>query len=123
EGGGTRSRPYAPAGACAMAAAARDRAHFCLLDRPDPTSASTVQGAVLDADLTSFITYLPLPVRHGMTLGELARLLNAEKQLGARLHVITMRRYLRPMWFVQTGFSWVPPSPNLRNLPQPPPSP
>jgi uncharacterized protein YbbC (DUF1343 family) len=53
-----------------------------------------------------------------MTLGELARLFNAEKNLGARLHVITMRRYERAMWFDQTGFAWVPPSPNLRKLEQ-----
>jgi uncharacterized protein YbbC (DUF1343 family) len=115
---GTRYYTYPTTMAYAMEAAARDQVDFYLLDRPDPITASTVQGAVLDADLTSFITYLPLPVRHGMTLGELARLFNAEKQLGARLHVITMRRYLRPMWFDQTGFTWVPPSPNLRNLTQ-----
>ena len=69
-------------------------------------------------DLTSFITYLPLPVRYGMTIGELARLFNAEKNLGAKLHVVTMRRYERAMWFDQTGFAWVAPSPNLRKLEQ-----
>src|SRR5258708_37661514 len=101
-----------------MEAAARDKVAFLVLARPDPITASTVQGAVLDPDLVSFITYMPLPVRHGMTLAELARLFNAEKQLGARLHVITMRRYQRAMWFDQTGFAWVPPSPNLRKLEQ-----
>jgi uncharacterized protein YbbC (DUF1343 family) len=115
---GTRYYTYPTTMAYAMEAAARDKVEFYLLDRPDPITASTVQGAVLDADLASFITYLPLPVRHGMTLGELARLFNAEKQLGVRLHVITMRSYLRPMWFDQTGFAWVAPSPNLRTLQQ-----
>ncbi len=115
---GTRYYTYPTTMAYAMEAAARDKVDFFVLDRPDPLTASTVQGPVLDADLVSFITYLPLPVRHGMTLAELARLFNAEKQLGAKLHVITMRRYLRPMWFDQTGFSWVPPSPNLRTLDQ-----
>jgi uncharacterized protein YbbC (DUF1343 family) len=115
---GVRYYTYPTTMAYAMEAAARDKVDFYVLDRPDPITASTVQGAVLDPDLTSFITYLPLPVRHGMTLGELARLFNAEKQLGTRLHVITMRGYRRPMWFDQTGFTWVPPSPNLRNLQQ-----
>lgn len=115
---GVRYYTYPTTMAYAMEAAAAQKLDFYVLDRPDPITASTVQGAVLDADLTSFITYLPLPVRHGMTLGELARLFNAEKKLGARLHVVTMRRYERTMWFDQTGFAWVPPSPNLRRLEQ-----
>jgi uncharacterized protein YbbC (DUF1343 family) len=115
---GTRYYTYPTTMAYAMEAAARDKVDFFVLDRPNPITASTVQGPVLDADLTSFITYLPLPTRHGMTLAELARLYNAEKQLGAKLHVMTMRRYQRAMWFDQTGFAWVPPSPNLRNLQQ-----
>ena len=115
---GARYYTYPTTMAYAMEAAARDKVDFFVLDRPDPITASTVQGAVLDPDLVSFITYMPLPVRHGMTLAELARLFNAEKQLGARLHVIAMRRYQRAMWFDQTGFAWVPPSPNLRKLEQ-----
>ncbi len=115
---GARYYTYPTTMAYAMEAAAASKLDFYVLDRPDPITASTVQGAVLDGDLTSFITYLPLPVRHGMTLGELARLFNAEKNLGARLHVVNMRRYERTMWFDQTGFAWVPPSPNLRNLAQ-----
>jgi len=111
---GARYYTYPTTMAYAMEAAAAQKIDFYVLDRPDPITASTVQGAVLDDDLTSFITYLPLPVRHGMTLGELARLFNAEKNLGARLHVITMRRYERAMWFDQTGFAWVP----LRKLEQ-----
>jgi uncharacterized protein YbbC (DUF1343 family) len=115
---GARYYTYPTTLAYAMEAAAANKLDFYVLDRPDPITASTVQGAVLDDDLTSFITYLPLPVRHGMTLGELARLFNAERSLGARLHVVTMRRYQRAMWFDQTGFAWVPPSPNLRKLEQ-----
>ena len=115
---GTRYYTYPTTMAYAMEAAAAGKIDFYVLDRPDPIDAAVVQGPVLDDDLTSFITYLPLPVRHGMTLGELARLFNAEKNLGARLHVVTMRRYERAMWFDQTGFAWVPPSPNLRNLEQ-----
>lgn len=115
---GTRYYTYPTTMAYAMEAAAANKLDFYVLDRPDPITASTVQGAVLDDDLTSFITYVPLPVRHGMTLGELARLFNIEKTIGVRLHVVTMRRYQRTMWFDQTGFAWVPPSPNLRKLEQ-----
>jgi uncharacterized protein YbbC (DUF1343 family) len=115
---GVRYYTYTTTMAYAMEAAAAQKLDFYVLDRPDPITANAVQGAVLDADLVSFITYMPLPVRHGMTLGELARLFNAEKNLGTRLHVIAMRRYGRDMWFDQTGFAWVPPSPNLRKLEQ-----
>lgn len=115
---GTRYYTYPTTMAYAMEAAAQNQLDFFVLDRPDPITAATVQGPVLDADLTSFITYMPLPVRYGMTIGELARLFNAEKSLGARLHVIGMRRYTRAMWFDQTGFAWVAPSPNLRRLEQ-----
>jgi uncharacterized protein YbbC (DUF1343 family) len=115
---GTRYYTYPTTMAYAMEAAAQNQIDFFVLDRPDPITAATVQGPVLDADLTSFITYLPLPVRYGMTIGELARLFNAEKNLGAKLHVVTMRRYGRALWFDQTGFGWVAPSPNLRKLEQ-----
>lgn len=115
---GARYYTYSTTMAYAMEAAAAHKLDFYVLDRPDPITAGTVQGAVLDPDLVSFITYMPLPVRHGMTIGELARLFNAEKKLGARLHVVAMRRYDRRMWFDQTGFAWVPPSPNLRKLEQ-----
>ena len=115
---GTRYYTYATTMAYAMEAAAEQKLDFFVLDRPNPITASTVQGPVLDADLVSFITYLPLPVRHGMTIGELARLFNEEKKLGTRLHVIRMRHYDRASWFDQTGFAWVAPSPNLRRLEQ-----
>ncbi len=115
---GTRYYTYATTMAYAMEAAAQHKLDFFVLDRPNPITGSTVQGPVLDADLVSFITYLPLPVRHGMTIGELARLFNEEKKLGAKLHVIKMRHYDRASWFDQTGFAWVAPSPNLRRLEQ-----
>ncbi|OFW97744.1 MAG: serine hydrolase [Alphaproteobacteria bacterium RIFCSPHIGHO2_12_FULL_66_14] len=115
---GTRYYTYATTMAYAMESAAQHKLDFFVLDRPNPITASTVQGPMLDANLVSFITYLPLPVRHGMTIGELARLFNAEKKLGARLHVVGMRYYDRASWFDQTGFTWVPPSPNLRRLEQ-----
>jgi uncharacterized protein YbbC (DUF1343 family) len=113
---GTRYYTYATTMAYAMEAAAQNKLDFFVLDRPNPITASTVQGPPLDAGLTSFATYLPMPVRHGMTMGELARLFNAEKKLDARLYVTVMRRYDRAYWFDQTGFAWVSPSPNLRRL-------
>ncbi|WP_428668419.1 exo-beta-N-acetylmuramidase NamZ domain-containing protein [Reyranella sp.] len=115
---GARFYTYATTMAYAMEAAARHKLDIYVLDRPNPITASTVQGPMLDPDLTSFVTYLPMPVRHGMTMGELARLFNGEKKLGARLHVIGMRYYDRAAWFDQTGHGWTPPSPNLRRFEQ-----
>lgn len=115
---GCRYYTYPTTMAYAMEAAAREQIDFFVLDRPDPITGTAVQGAVLDAELVSFVTYLPLPVRHGMTLAELARLFRAEKALETRLHVVTMRGWRRGLWFDETSVSWVPPSPNLRTLQQ-----
>jgi uncharacterized protein YbbC (DUF1343 family) len=104
--------------AYAMEAAAAHGLDFFVLDRPNPITGTTVQGPVLDPDLISFVTYMPMPVRHGMTIGELARMFNGENQLGAKLHVVTMRRYDRALWYDQTGLDWVAPSPNLRRTAQ-----
>jgi len=115
---GTRYFTYATTMAYAMEEAARRRLDFFVLDRPNPITADTVQGPLLDSDLVSFITYLPLPVRHGMTLGELARFFKGEKPIDVRLIVLGMRGYKRSQWFDQTGLAWVPPSPNLRTVGQ-----
>jgi uncharacterized protein YbbC (DUF1343 family) len=64
----------------------------------------------------SFVGYMPLPVRHGMTVGELARYFNAEKGIGANLQVVEMKGWLRPYYFWDTGQLWVNPSPNMRNM-------
>jgi len=97
------------------AAADKDIA-FYVLDRPNPLNSLSVQGPVLENDLQSFAGYFPLPVRHGMTVGELAEMFNAEKAIGAKLHVIRMRGYKRGYWFDETGLPWVNPSPNIRNM-------
>jgi uncharacterized protein YbbC (DUF1343 family) len=73
---------------------------------------------VLDQSLTSFIGYCPLPVRYGMTPGELAQLFNRENRIGARLHVVKMEGYRREAWFDETGLPWIKPSPNLKSLTQ-----
>ena len=96
--------------------AAKHNLAVYVLDRPNPINASVVQGPVMDTGLRSFTGYFPLPVRHGMTVGELAWLFNAEEQIGAQLTVIPMQGYRRRMWYDQTGLSWVNPSPNLRSV-------
>jgi uncharacterized protein YbbC (DUF1343 family)/CubicO group peptidase (beta-lactamase class C family) len=104
-------------GYCMEAAAARHIPIY-VLDRPDPISAAIVQGPVLEPELRSFAGYFPLPVRHGMTVGELARLFNTEARIGAKLEVVAMEGYHRAEWFDATGLLWLPPSPNLRTLAQ-----
>jgi uncharacterized protein YbbC (DUF1343 family)/CubicO group peptidase (beta-lactamase class C family) len=115
---GTRFYTYITTMAYAMEAAANAGLDFYVLDRPDPITAAVVQGPVLDPGLQSFIGYFPLPVRYGMTAGELARLFNREKAIGAKLHVLPLEGYRRQTWFDQTGLRWVNPSPNLRSLTQ-----
>jgi uncharacterized protein YbbC (DUF1343 family)/CubicO group peptidase (beta-lactamase class C family) len=115
---GARFYTYITTMAYAMEAASGAGLDFYVLDRPDPITASMVQGPVLDPDLKSYIGYFPLPVRYGMTAGELAQLFNREKAIGAKLHVVSMQGYRREAWFDQTGLRWVNPSPNLRSLTQ-----
>ncbi len=100
-----------------MEAAAEHHIPYYVLDRPNGINGVDVGGTLLDAKYVSFVTYMPgWPIRHGMTMGEMARLFNAEKKLGADLHVIPMQGWKRSMWFDQTGEEWVNPSPNIRNL-------
>jgi uncharacterized protein YbbC (DUF1343 family) len=101
-----------------LEAAAETGTEIVVLDRPNPVTGSIVQGPVSDADKQAFVNYFPLPVRHGMTMGELAKMFNSERQIHARLTVIPMQGWLRGDWFDSTGAAWVNPSPNLRNLTQ-----
>jgi uncharacterized protein YbbC (DUF1343 family) len=109
---GVRYYTYATTMAYVMEAAAEHGIEVYVLDRPNPIGGS-VQGPILDADQTSFTGYWPIPVRHGMTIGELAAMFNEEAGIHAKLHVVPMRYYRREMAFDQTGLKWVPPSPNL----------
>jgi uncharacterized protein YbbC (DUF1343 family) len=97
--------------------AAKARIPFYVLDRPNPIGGLGVEGPMLDPDKTSFVGYMPLPIRHGMTMGELARFFNAGNNLGAELHVIPMEGWRRGDYFSDTGQLWVNPSPNMRSLP------
>ena len=113
---GVRFYTYITTLAYSLEAAAGKGIKFYVLDRPNPINASTVQGPVLDNDLRSFTGYFPLPVRHGMTVGELAEMFNAENNINAQLKVIKMRNYTRTDWYDDTCLQWVNPSPNLRSL-------
>jgi uncharacterized protein YbbC (DUF1343 family)/CubicO group peptidase (beta-lactamase class C family) len=99
-----------------LEAAGRTGTEIVVLDRPDPLGGSFVQGPVSDAGRDSYVVAAALPVRHGMTLGELARYLNSEYKLGAPLTVVAMTGWQRGDWFDATGLTWTNPSPNLRSL-------
>jgi uncharacterized protein YbbC (DUF1343 family) len=113
---GARFYTYTTTMAYAMEEAAKAGIPFYVLDRPNPITGLKAEGPVLEPDLESFIGYFPMPVRHAMTAGELARMYNAENRIGADLHVIAMEGWRRSMWFDETGLPWVNPSPNIRTL-------
>ena len=96
--------------------AAKAGKEMFVLDRPNPITGSYVQGPVADAGSESFVGYWQTPIRHGMTVGELARMFNQERAIGARLTVIAMDGWMRGDWFDSTGKLWIHPSPNMRNL-------
>jgi uncharacterized protein YbbC (DUF1343 family) len=99
-----------------LEAAAQSNTEVVVLDRPNPITGSFVQGPVSQPEQKNFNNYHPVPVRHGMTLGELGQLYNVERKIGARLRVVAMQGWLRGDWFDSTGIVWTNPSPNLRSL-------
>ncbi len=99
-----------------LEAAAKAGIEMVVLDRPNPVTGAYVQGPVSDAGRESFVNYFSVPVRHGMTVGELAKMFNSERHIGARLVVVPMQGWIRGDWFDSTGMTWVNPSPNLRSL-------
>ncbi|MFB3923337.1 MAG: exo-beta-N-acetylmuramidase NamZ domain-containing protein [Terriglobia bacterium] len=113
---GARFYTYITTLGYAMEAAAKEGIPIYVLDRPDPINGLAVEGPILDPDQISFVGYFPMPVRHGMTVGELAEMFNRENNIGANLHVIKMQGWERGDWFDETGLVWVNPSPNLRSL-------
>jgi uncharacterized protein YbbC (DUF1343 family) len=112
---GVRFYTYITTMGYTMEAAAAHHISYYVLDRPDPLGGERIEGPMLDADKTSFVGYFPMPVRMGMTLGEMAQMFNAENKIGCDLHVISMRNWRRRVWFEDTGLPWVNPSPNLRS--------
>jgi uncharacterized protein YbbC (DUF1343 family)/CubicO group peptidase (beta-lactamase class C family) len=98
-----------------LEAARQTGTEIIILDRPNPLGGSFVQGPISDVGKESYVNVAPIPVRHGLTLGELARYLNGEYQLHAPLSVVAMKGWQRGDWFDATGLTWTNPSPNLRS--------
>jgi len=115
---GARFYTYITTLGYALEEAARAGKSFLVLDRPNPINGIAVEGPLLDPRYVSFVGYMRMPIRHGMTVGELARMYNGEKALHADLQVIEMQGWSRNMWLDATGLEWVNPSPNIRNLTQ-----
>lgn len=115
---GTRFYTYISTMGYAMQAASEHGRRFIVLDRPNPINGIDVQGPVLDADQESFIGFHQIPVRHGMTVGELAQLFKKELDLDLDLHVIQCEHWRREAFFDKTGLTWINPSPNMRSLTQ-----
>jgi uncharacterized protein YbbC (DUF1343 family) len=111
---GVRFYTYTATMAYCMEAAAKHNIAFFVLDRPNPLGGEVIEGPMLDPDKTAFVAYFPMPIRYGLTIGELAQFFNAENHIGADLHVIAMKNWHRNYYFESTGIKWIPPSPNLR---------
>jgi uncharacterized protein YbbC (DUF1343 family)/CubicO group peptidase (beta-lactamase class C family) len=114
---GTRFYTYATTLAYVMEESAKRQIKVVVLDRPNPIGGWQIEGPTPDEGVRGFTAYFPeMPVRHGMTLGELARLFNAENRIGADLTIVELKNWSRDQWFDATGLQWVNPSPNMRNL-------
>jgi len=114
---GTRFYTYTTTCGYAMEEAAKNKIKFVVLDRPNPINGYDIEGPVADKELTeSFTAYHPIPVRYGMTIGELAMLFNSERRIGADLSVIRMEGWRRADYYDGTALAWVNPSPNMRSL-------
>ena len=113
---GGRTWTYVSTMALSMEAARRKGIPFVVLDRPNPIGGEIVEGALLDPKFKSFVGMYPIPARHGMTVGELAKLFNEKYGIGADLIVAKVANWKRSQWQDQTGLPWVNPSPNLRSL-------
>ncbi|MFO7693987.1 MAG: DUF1343 domain-containing protein [Vicinamibacterales bacterium] len=113
---GARFYTYMTTMGYVMEEAAKRKIAVIVLDRPNPVNGVSIEGPLVDQSELSFVAYHPMPIRHGMTLGELALLFNAERKIGANLAVVEMKYWDRDSWFDQTGLGWINPSPNMRNM-------
>jgi uncharacterized protein YbbC (DUF1343 family) len=114
---GARFYTYMTTMAYVMEEAAKKKLPIVVLDRPNPINGFQIEGPALDIAAMGHTGYFPrMPIRHGMTLGELARLFNAENKIGADLEVVPLQHWSRDAWFDGTGLPWINPSPNMRNL-------
>ena len=110
---GARYYTYVYTMALAMEACAKADVRFVVLDRPNPLGGERVEGNLVEPGFRSFVGLYPLPNRHGMTLGELARMLNAEERFGCDLAVVPCLGWTRKMRWADTGLPFIPPSPNM----------
>ncbi|MFN0123525.1 MAG: exo-beta-N-acetylmuramidase NamZ domain-containing protein [Blastocatellia bacterium] len=115
---GARFYTYISTMGHAMEAAAKHKTRFVVLDRVNPINGLDVAGPIADGDKLSFIAWHRIPVRHGMTVGELAQLFNTERGIKCDLQVIRVEDWRRAQWFDETGLAWINPSPNMRSLTQ-----
>jgi uncharacterized protein YbbC (DUF1343 family)/CubicO group peptidase (beta-lactamase class C family) len=113
---GARFYTYMTTMAYVMEEAAKHKLPVFVLDRPNPVNGWQIEGPSVDKDALAFTSYFPMPIRHGMTLGELARLFNGENKIGADLTVFAMKNWRRDDWFDDTALPWISPSPNMRNM-------
>jgi uncharacterized protein YbbC (DUF1343 family)/CubicO group peptidase (beta-lactamase class C family) len=113
---GARFYTYMTTMAYAMEEAAKRKISVIVLDRPNPINGFYIEGPTLEKSGLGFTGYFPMPIRHGMTLGELAKLFDGENGIGADLTVVPMQNWRRDEWFDGTGLPWINPSPNMRNL-------
>lgn len=117
QGIGTRFYTYKWTMAMAMEECARHGIEFVVLDRPNPINGIDVQGSIPQEEVTGCLTaYLPIATRHGMTMGELAKMCNDHFGIGVNLTVVPMENWQRWMFYDQTGLPWVHPSPNMKTL-------
>jgi uncharacterized protein YbbC (DUF1343 family) len=111
---GTRVYTFATTMGLCLEAAARYKKKIVVLDRPNPINGEQMEGNILKETLCSFVGFAPIPMRHGMTLAELAQFFNKERSIEADLEVIPMQGYKREYFFSDTGLPWIPPSPNMK---------
>ncbi len=110
---GTRVYTFLYTMAYCLEMAAQVGKKVVVLDRPNPIGGEKIEGNLLHADCSSFVGLYPLPMRHGLTFGELALFVNKEFGIGAELEVVALKGWKRSMLFKDTGFPWVCPSPNM----------
>jgi uncharacterized protein YbbC (DUF1343 family)/CubicO group peptidase (beta-lactamase class C family) len=115
---GARFYTYISTMGMALEEAAKNKINFVVLDRVNPINGNDLEGPIADSDRLSFIAYHQIPVRHGMTVGELARLFNTERGINADLQIVRVEDWRRTSWLDETGLTWVNPSPNMRSLTQ-----
>ena len=113
---GVRQYTYESTMALAMQAAAEKGIPIVVLDRPNPVTGTIIEGNILEEPFKTFVGIYPVLSRHGMTMGELARMYNAEQKIGAQLIVVPVEGWRRAMWGNETGIPWINPSPNIRRL-------